>query len=162
MSGIGPLINEIANTNLVISTASAKILAEQFKSSPWEFWLPLITSIAAAFAAIMSFLASRKSVKLSHNLFLNDLNREHDYLLRAMFEEYTPDLPLSNKNKQSMCNFLEKMCSLYYRKIINKSELSSYKAELTNKPFVEYAKNKFEKEKNLGQFVRWIDENKII
>lgn len=159
MSEIGPLMRTITDTNLIVSTESAKILAKQFRPSLWEFWLPLITSIAAAFAAVMSYFASRKSVELSHNLFLNDLNKEHDYLLRTMFEEYTPNLPLSNKNKQSMCNFLEKMCGLYYRKVISKRELSAYNAELDNKPFVEYAKNKFNNEKTLGQFMRWIDEN---
>ncbi|MDD2564086.1 MAG: hypothetical protein PHU27_07725 [Salinivirgaceae bacterium] len=156
MLGMGPFINEITNTNLVISTASAKILAEQLKSSPLEFWLPLITSLAAAFAATMSYWTSRKSVELSHNLFLNDLNKEHDYLLRAMFEEYTPKLPLSNKNKMSMCNFLEKLCHLYYDKVINKKEIYRYRSNLFHKDFVDYAN----KNEGLGTYKRWLSENK--
>lgn len=162
MSGIGPLINEITNTNLVISTSSAKILAQQFKSSAWEFWLPLLTSVAAAVAAYMSFLASKQSLNLSHQLFLNELNKEYAALSARLFDEYTPNLPVSNKNKKNICNFFQKICGLYYHKLIKKEELSCYNIDLFNEPFVEYAKSKNKEERTLGSYIRWLHENKII
>lgn len=159
MLGISPPIAEVIDANLTISTESAKILASQFVRSPMEFWFPLITSIAAVVAAFMSYFASKKSVQLSHNLFINELNREYALISDRLFDEFRPELPLSNKNKKSMCNFFQKICALYYQGMINKAELSSYAADLFNKPFVDYADNTNKKDRTLGSYIRWLCEN---
>lgn len=156
MSGIGP--EEFSNVyNLVISTKSAKILAKEFEPSFLEFWLPLITVIASTIAAFLSFFTAKKSAEMSHNLFVNELDKEYQLLSRKLFEEYTPELPLSNKNKKSMCNFFEKICSLYFRKVINEKELSVYQADLTNNSFIDYAKNCNE----LGSYKKWLHSQKL-
>ena len=162
MSGISPLIAEVIDANIVISTESARTLANQFTHSPLEFWFPFVTSMAAAVAAFMSYFASKKSVQLSHNLFINELNREYALISDRLFDEFRPELPLSNKNKKSMCNFFQKICGLYYQGMINKVELSSYNADLFNKPFVDYADNINKKDRTLGSYIRWLCENNKI
>jgi len=161
MSGISSLINDVVDTNFVISTESAKILASQFLHSPFEFWLPLATSVAAAIAATMSFWASKKSADMSYRLFVNELNKEYAAIRDRWWDEYNPKIEqgVLNKNKDRMCGFFEKICGLYYRKVINKGDLWAYSAMMKTPVLLKYAKKYNLEEGTLNQYVRWMKES---
>lgn len=164
MNEIGPITKIITDTNILISTDSARILVDQFREPIWKFVLPFLTSAAAAFAAIMSYFSTRKTTKLSHLLFLNELNREYSDLSARLFDEYNPNSEsgILIKNKKSMCNFFQKICSYYYHGSISRDELLTYSIDLFNEPFVKYADNENKKNKNLGSYIHWLCENDII
>ncbi|MFA6250120.1 MAG: hypothetical protein WC686_01295 [Candidatus Shapirobacteria bacterium] len=167
MSGVLPLLTETVATSIFISTESAKILANQFKASPWEFWLPLTTSFLAVIAAFLSYAAAEKSastasttLRLSHQLFINDLSKEHDFLFRQMAEEREESNSkiFSLKTKISACNFLEKLCAFFYKGTINEMELLAYIGLLTNKQLMQHS----ESSRMLGQYKKWQSQNRKI
>lgn len=161
MSGISPLINEVVDTNLVVSTESAKILASQFLHSPLEFWLPLATSVAAVIAAIMSFLAAKKSADMSYGLFIDELNKEYTSIKDRWWDEYNPKFEqgVLNKNKDRMCGFFEKICGLYYRKVMKKGDFWAYSAMMKAPVLLKYAKKHNLEEGTLNQYNKWMKEN---
>lgn len=161
MSLISPLIAEAVDTNLIISTQSARILASQFTHTTQEFWLPLITSVAAVVAAFMSYLASRKSVQLTHNILINELNKEFAEIKDRMYDEFNENCEsgILNKNKDRMCGFFEKICGLHQRKLLNNGELFAYSAIMKTRVLMKYAKVHNTKEDTLNQYVLWLKKN---
>ena len=161
MENIRPIMKIITDTNLIISTDSAEILASQFKTSTYQLIIISISSFAAVTSAIFSWRSSRKTAETSYGLFINELNKEYASIKDRWWDEYNPKFEqgVLNKNKDRMCGFFEKICGLYYRKTIKKGDFWVYSAMMKTPVLIKYAKKHNLEEGTLNQYIKWIKEN---
>jgi len=158
MSGIGP--EEISNVyNLVISTDSAQNLVNALnKKDFWEILTICVSAVAAISSAVAAYFSAKsanKSAQISHDLFINEINKQYFNIRQKLPETLQK---FTEKNKLIMCNFLEMVCSYYFYKKINEKELLVFRSDLNAKTLIEFSK----KSNALGNYKKWLRKNNFI
>ena len=179
MSGIGPgeISEGISNVyNLVISTESAQILANELNKKEWwenlSVWAPMIAAFLSVITAIISIYIAWKSnknslkiQKTSLKISKNSTKIAHDSLVNNIYRLYfdikTQNVPDPMKIRL-YCSFFEYVCDFRYKNILKEIDLSFLSGVLLDPPLVNYAISEYKKDNEVYcQYIKWLKTNGI-
>jgi len=169
MSGIGPgeISEGISNVyNLVISTESAQILANELNKKEWWqviiAWAPVLTSLISLYIATISIKIAEKSSKISKNSLKISKNSFIDNITKLYFEIDSLNCdPI--KKKIMLCNYFEYICDLFYKNKLKEKDFDIFCSIMEQQDFANYATTINETDyKSYSCYLMWLREKDLI
>jgi len=163
LGGAGMIQSPQTINELVISSQSAQILAKALKpaleGALWERWALVLAAGASAIAAIFSFLAVLRQVKIQRNSFANSIHK--------LFFDIEASLPLSAKgrltkhHKQLICNYFDFVCWLLEEKRLSGDDIEPLLDVMKENQFVNFANKQVKKVGGdlYKNYINWLKSN---
>ena len=147
LSGAGITLTPQTTNELVISSQSAEILAKALKPLLECFLLErralVLAAVASAIAAVLSFLAVLRQIKIQRDSFANSIHK--------LFFDIQASLPLSARgkltehHKQLVCNYFDFVCWLLEKKRLSEGDIEPLLDVMKEKQFKSFAKKQIKK-----------------